>query len=124
MNQPKFKIWDKVTGPQGSFTVDQIGYDANQKMFRYWGHKLGEYKESEWGFRPMTMTEDLLELYQEPKKRKLYAYKSFYTASQGYSCFNGDVIRFFSNVDVDSFESMDKTWTRAPDYDIHFDESK
>lgn len=107
MKEPKFKYGDKVTGPQGSFQVSQLGFDTTENDFRYWGQKLGEYEEGEWGFRPMTMVEKLLKLYQEPKKKKLYAYS-----------INDNEIRFTDSGIVELTKK--EVVRRRPEFDIEY----
>lgn len=65
MNQPKFKFGDKVCANQHfPFTVKLIEWcDTVEKYF---------YKEKD---SESWTGECLLELYQEPKTKKLYAYK-------------------------------------------------
>lgn len=66
MNQPKFKFGETVFSKFASqFSVTGIQYRANSNPAQYYYHSYpqGWIAESE------------LELYQEPKKKKLYAYR-------------------------------------------------
>lgn len=64
VNQPKFKIGDKVTYEAHVFEVDLIRRNKAYEQF--------EYQDSN-GYH--SCLENSLELYQEPQKKKLYAYR-------------------------------------------------
>lgn len=121
MNQPKFKFGDTVKNINGEydfihiFEVEKISKTQDSYWYEGVCRKVGS------SFPMACFREKDLELYQEPQKKKLHAYKTFYSGLQGTSSFNGDVIRFFTNVDIEKFSSMEKDWVRAPDYDIEFD---
>lgn len=98
MKQPKFKFGE---------CVKYIGKSATKWSVRlvYWCDKVGEYVyENHQG----TMTpESCLELYQEPQKKKLYAYhEGFNPRGQ---------IHFFP------YEKLEGNFlVRAPEYDIEY----
>lgn len=94
MNQPKFKFGETVFSKFTSqFSVTGIQYRANSNPAQYYYHSYpqGWIAESE------------LELYQEPKKKKLYAY------------------RLLSNMVIfKSEECKDSADRRALEYDIEY----
>lgn len=69
MNQPKFKIGDMVKCGPEIFQVHWI--NLGFKGYEY----MTEIKEMDFGERQFNVfPEEKVELYQEPKKKKLYAY--------------------------------------------------
>jgi uncharacterized protein YodC (DUF2158 family) len=95
MNQPKFKFGDKVQFKNGgeTFTVIRIEYSILKNYFTYSDDRFGGWDEE-------------LELYQEPKAKKLFAYKSEY--SGGWVYFN------------ESPDNKQSNWFRAPEYDLEY----
>lgn len=103
IRQPKFKMGDKLVSDDGVFVVDSIRWcsDGSQKDFHYEGFKVDAR-----GYDRINYPGRLLKLYQEPQKRKLYAYTSE----------RGDT----SNVE---FKMKDGTYynlERCPEYDIEY----
>jgi hypothetical protein len=105
MNQPKFKFGDKVQTKYGRvFEIELIRRNQFDKgLFAYVDERAGgiSYDESE------------LKLYQEPQKKKLYAYEGsrFYDGEKNYIYIN------FST------EEYIKGPRRCPEYDIEYPEA-
>jgi hypothetical protein len=105
MNQPKFKFGDKVR----SWATEQVFIVHNIKRCTngcYFYHPNDQYND--W------VKEKELELYQEPQKKKLYAYKN--------EC---GMIQFCER----QFEAMkdranDEILRASPEYDIEYPEAK
>lgn len=97
MNQPKFKFGDKVLWKECDhvFTVRKISQGLD-------GHF--HYSEREFS---CGVIEGLLELYQEPQKKKLYAIQHI----------NKGTIEFCENAGVNN------QWMRRPEYDIGYPEA-
>lgn len=112
MNQPKFKFGDEVAKNGFNFTVMKISFIPLNSD----GTGEFKYNDSYW--------ESGLELYQEPQKKKLYAYRIP----------NGEIKLFEKDADVKlmlvHYPSGDikfvavKELERAPEYDIEYPESK
>lgn len=103
MNQPKFKFGDKVKvkDTDKTFIIDHMRLVFNDMGVQYWG-KGGS-------FSSQVYTEDQLELYQEPKKRKIYAFEDKY----GW-------VEFRSS---ETIPRNYKGWKRIPEYDIEYPEA-
>ena len=113
MKQPKFKFGDKVkvvdTDITGTITYMRV--------------KNGEIQYAGGSDDDMIWTdEEELELYQEPKARKLYAYKVFFEGFENGRRFNGSEIRFLRDIDIEvNFGSKSSNdFERAPEYDIAY----
>jgi hypothetical protein len=105
MKQPRFKFGDKVKSKCTGdfFTIDKI-QKLNDGIFVYYGkdyvHQHG-------------CCEDVLELYQEPKKKKLYAYTTTRPEDSA-------EVRFFNS-------ELPSRWTNflpLPEYDLEYGEDK
>lgn len=99
MKQPKFKFGDKCqpTDNDPPFIVDQITYVVTNQ------DGTGEYKYNARFWESETI------LYQEPQKKKLYAYRKLIE------------IAFFETETIPESYSW---WKRAPEYDIEYSEKK
>ena len=96
MNQPKFKLGDRVIG---------AGFSGYVKIN---GIREVPYKnkwEYTWAYQVIWAPEDSLDLYQEPQKKKLYAFVKY---DSGWVGFRTD--------DTDRDEDM----RRAPELDIEY----
>lgn len=101
MNQPKFNYGNEVMVKDSAsrFNIFAIGYDAGTGYYyRDEYHNSHFYKESE------------LELYKEPQKKKLYAYRL-----RGQTEFKFDLL---------NDDYLHPQWSRAPEYDIEYLEPK
>jgi hypothetical protein len=96
MNQPKFKFGDKVIGKENQFTVKGIAECEDG----YFYSGVGEHGWRGCGY------EHNLELYQEPQKKKLYAYRVSVVGE----------IKLYDHEKLGRFEDL----KRAPDYDIDY----
>jgi hypothetical protein len=98
MNQPKFKFGDKV------WHMDR---DASPFVIEQIMHRGGSYLYS--STSGSLYTEDAIELYQEPQKKKLYAYQ-------------WDTFRTGKNTSrmIAFFECESLIAERRPEYDIEF----
>lgn len=104
MNQPKFKFGDKVIDRNHqmdeAFKVDEIVF--RDGVFRYPDENADMHYEYD------------LELYQEPKRKRLYAY-----------CNRDDVVFFSKEEDATiSDDDMGFLMERAPEFDIEYPEVK
>lgn len=101
MDQPKFKfgdiVKDKLNGRE--FHVSKI--ELTRNGFFYAGKDQNKLTVIGCG-----QYEDHLELYQEPKKKKLYAYKY------------GEEVRFT----ISDGNPASQWWERAPEHDIEYPE--
>lgn len=109
MNQPKFKIGDKVKAPGGKLFI--------VKGVSEWKDRPVMYFEDEIkiGYR-----EDQLEPYQEPQKKKLCAYKQRHSwqtmPKQGGAFINGYKVTFIADIDMPEIGDLE----RASEYDIEY----
>lgn len=95
MDQPKFKFGDMVNTPaKKGDTFSNIRIEDGE--YHYLFYPFGWVEESR------------LELYQEPKKKKLYAYK-FYMQTE-----DATRLDFYLN------EFSPKFGRRAPEYDLEY----
>jgi hypothetical protein len=103
MKHPKFKFGDKLVFKGSPFIVKAIHY-AHERFF---------YGEDGSDGRKM-YEEGCVEIYQEPEKKKLYAY-----------LWNKDISgEVMFNVNPELSGSMYEAWTRIPNFDIEFPEAK
>lgn len=103
MNQPKFKFGDKVVRKDGHYFFICEIKKANGHYFYNEGHRLYDW-----------LREDEISLYQEPQKKKLYAYKYCYSSDK----LNNTEIKFMSH-EAEYWGS----WERAAEYDIEYPEA-
>jgi hypothetical protein len=110
MSQPKFKFGDKVQWKPGVvIEVTQIKQTGNTFIYKRNDGPNTWFEESE------------LELYQEPQKKKLYAYKEWQQWHLGGSeCANGHIVFHVADVDYPSLGRA----KRAPEHDIEYSEAK
>ena len=108
MNQPKFKFGDKVTpvkrNPEEGeiiFVIDKIWKSLDS--YNYTNTHIDGY-----------FSEEDIALYQEPQKKKLYAYA------------NGCYEVIFMQIEEDRVRDhqADVVYSRTPDYDIEYPEEK
>ncbi len=99
MNQPKFKIGDVLFSHSWKckFEVDSIRITASGI---YYAEETTDYVE-----------EKEVELYQEPQKKKLYAYSL-------------DDIVIHLKKKYDHYYHAGALWNRSPEYDIEYPEVK
>lgn len=100
MNQPKFKFGDKVLHEGKWFEVGAISYNK----------KAGDYFYNSEAQIYSWMKESDLELYQEPQKKKRFAYIAT----------NGEIKDFTSEQDKSFNDDEGRLWRRAPEYDIEY----
>lgn len=104
MNQPKFKIGDKVcANPSHPFIVRFIQWSEDDQKYYYKQNDNGAW-----------LGECLLNLYQEPTRKKLYAYSRVLAE-------NAEKIEFFKEDAPFQYVSHG-TYKRSPDYDIEYEE--
>lgn len=109
MNQPKFKVGEVVKDDYGHiFKIQWINWDAATYFY------IGDIKEGSWTQAP----EKVLKLYQEPQKKKLYAWASrdgvvFHVKNENV----GREVFYRLRLDAQSFE-------RSPGDDIEYPETK
>lgn len=103
MNQPKFKFGDKVVGKKNeSFVISQICLYRN--VYRN-GTFMYSFEGGNW------FLEDSLQLYQEPKNKKLYAYS------------REDLVVFTKNEKVvQDLKFLGANFKRDKDHDIDFED--
>lgn len=100
MNQPKFKFGDKVKCyERGIFTVERI-----QLIKGFYSYSFSDEPNR---FSP----EPSLELYQEPQKKKLYAYT---TSIEGNT----------RNIEFKTVGGIYNNLDRVPEYDIEYPDAK
>lgn len=104
MSQPRFKFTDFLTVKGGTRSArNPLGIYVRDGEFNYYFHETeASYKEDE------------LEIFQEPKKKKLYAYR---LAGR----FN-EIKTYVEELDQDIAEA--NYLSRMPDYDIEYPEAK
>jgi len=110
MNQPKFKIGDNVRHSDGRiFIVNGV---------LSWAlYKNGTEEKTFAYIKDMSMTPEVereLELYQEPEKKKLYAYKSEH----------GDEVKLTSRECGEWVGHYTDRYFRCSEYDIEYPEAK
>lgn len=98
MNHPKFKFGDKVVIKKTGKSFEVFAIAKSDESFSYRDEFYKSFFERE----------DDLELYREPQKKKLYAYKKEFGQVQ-FSTFEGPWIGHFS-----------EAFYRAPEYDIEY----
>lgn len=103
MNQPKFKFGDRLKrlcSPSKTFIVSSISIYDDSFVYSGEGNSTGSLEYA-------------LELYQEPQKKKLYAYDT-----------PAGVIHHFKSEEAgEKFKRVNCVdWNRTPEYDIEFPE--
>ena len=115
LRQPKFQFGDRVESTDGNvFFVEQMTYTISGN-FQY--AAIGCY----------SWPENHLELYQEPKKKKLYAYRVLKSRNIEFR----DTETSLEHIEAPSSESRGVYFLnkgcieeRAPEYDIEYPEDK
>ena len=86
MNQPKFKFGDKVKVKSSgkTFIITHMRSSFEDTGIQYWGESGS--------FSSIVFTECEIELYQEPKKKKLYAFAFYQKSIKDFYLSNFEII--------------------------------
>lgn len=112
MNQPKFKFGDKVKvkGHTDEYAFDVFEVSCGQHGYLYSTPHSGEYLEAS------------IELYQEPQKKKLYAYKKQKPTPRAVSVPPKYIfeVLFYTEDGL----TCEHGYERFPEFDIEYPDSK